>query len=384
MSIKIILAFFAIFSHFEIGTLGNDSSSEERKINVVLFFSNGDAPAKSPSGLKLLNMEEKARVKLSTNAHPVHPYVVQRSAQNCKEMLRNAIQSLVHFCQNALGMKSAVASVSVHEITKDISAQEAEVPHEIRVRQTLERTQRQFWKTDQNTRGLRNIQKAHLKNIVTSPAHKEVFKIRVKRNTETGNYEKRRCPIRDVNLGQSKDRPAWDIFDVMQHVRYSFFGKLFEDEIRKNEFKAPPQKALESMKLSKVDAGLFETVRSTLSSLQETPDPFLMVIFGGHLSEIGDSHSALVQSVKHVTESTDPENTLIVLTTSCPESNEADHPDVVEIDENPKPKRRHCEDFPVFAKGPKSEKLSAVSALSDIPATIKDALQEISPNFGGK
>ncbi|VEN42523.1 unnamed protein product [Callosobruchus maculatus] len=33
---------------------------------------------------------------------------------------------------------------------------------------------------------------------------------------------------------------------------------------------------------------------------------------------------------------------------------------------------------------PKSEKLSAVSALSDIPATIKDALQEISPNFGGK
>nr|CAH7759256.1 unnamed protein product [Callosobruchus chinensis] len=328
-------------------------------------------------------MEEKARVKLNSNAHRVHPYV-QRNAQNCKEMLRNAIQSLVHFCQNALGMKSAVASVSVHEITKDISAQEAEVPHEIRVRQILEKSQRQFLKTDPNTRGLRNIQKAHLKNIVTSPAHKEVFKIRVKRNIDRANFERRRYPIRDVNLGKSKDRPAWDIFDVMQHVRYSFFGKLFEDEIRKNELKTPPQKALEQMKLSKVDPGLFETVKSTLSSLQESPDPFLMVIFGGHLSEIGDSHSALVQSLKHVTESTDPENTLIVLTTSCPESSEASHPEVVEIDENPKPKQRHCEDFPVFARGPKSEKLSTVSELSDIPTAIKDALQEISPTFAGK
>nr|CAI5834840.1 unnamed protein product [Callosobruchus analis] len=351
MPIKIILAFIVIFSHLEIGTLGNDSGTEENKINVVLFFSNGDAPAKSQSGIKLLNMEEKARVKLSTNFHRVHPYVVQRSAQNCKEMLRDGIQSLVHFCQNALGMKSAVASVSVHEITKDISAQEAEVPHEIRIRQTLERTQRQFWKTDPNGRGVRNIQKAHLKNIVTSPAHKEVFKIRVKRNTETANYERRRCPIRDVNLGKSKDRPSWDIFDVMQHVRYSFLGKLFEDEIRKNEFKIPPQKALEPIKLSKVDPGLFETVKSTLSSLQESPDPFLMIIFGGHLSEISDCHSALVQSVKHVTESTDPENTLIVLTTSCPESSELEHPEVVEIDENPKSKRRRCDDFPVFAKG---------------------------------
>nr|CAH7759258.1 unnamed protein product [Callosobruchus chinensis] len=138
------------------------------------------------------------------------------------------------------------------------------------------------------------------------------------------------------------------------------------------------------MKLSKVDPGLFETVKSTLSSLQESPDPFLMVIFGGHLSEIGDSHSALVQSLKHVTESTDPENTLIVLTTSCPESSEASHPEVVEIDENPKPKQRHCEDFPVFARGPKSEKLSTVSELSDIPTAIKDALQEISPTFAGK
>nr|CAI5834839.1 unnamed protein product [Callosobruchus analis] len=173
-------------------------------------------------------MEEKARVKLSTNFHRVHPYVVQRSAQNCKEMLRDGIQSLVHFCQNALGMKS---------------------------------------------------------------------------------------------------------------------------EIRKNEFKIPPQKALEPIKLSKVDPGLFETVKSTLSSLQESPDPFLMIIFGGHLSEISDCHSALVQSVKHVTESTDPENTLIVLTTSCPESSELEHPEVVEIDENPKSKRRRCDDFPVFAKG---------------------------------
>ncbi|CAH1967697.1 unnamed protein product [Acanthoscelides obtectus] len=281
-------------------------------------------------------------------------------------------------------MKSAVASVSIHEITKDISAQEAEVPHEIRVRQTsMNRFQRQFVRTDPNNRGLRRIQKAHLKNIVTSPAHKEVFKIRVRRNALNGNIERKMHPIRDINLEKSRDGHAWDIFDVMQHVRYSFFGKLFEDEIKKNEFSPSVQKGMESMKLPKLDPGLFETVKSTLSSLQETSDPFLMVIFGGHLSEIGDPHSALVQSVKHVTESTNPENTLIVLTTSCPETSGADHPEVIQIDENPALKHQRCQDFPVFAKGPKSDKLSYVAELHEIPAAVKDALQEISPNFGG-
>ncbi|CAH1967696.1 unnamed protein product [Acanthoscelides obtectus] len=260
MLLKVFLVLITVFSALEIEALGSDSRNDEGKINVVLFFSNGDSPAKSQSGVQRLGLEEKTRVKFNSIPHRVHPYVAQRNTQNCKELLRNGIQSLVHFCQTALGMKS---------------------------------------------------------------------------------------------------------------------------EIKKNEFSPSVQKGMESMKLPKLDPGLFETVKSTLSSLQETSDPFLMVIFGGHLSEIGDPHSALVQSVKHVTESTNPENTLIVLTTSCPETSGADHPEVIQIDENPALKHQRCQDFPVFAKGPKSDKLSYVAELHEIPAAVKDALQEISPNFGG-
>lgn len=68
------------------------------------------------------------------------------------------------------------------------------------------------------------------------------------------------------------------------------------------------------------DSGLFQTVRSTLTTIQETSEPFLMIIFGGRLSEIRDKQSPLIQTVKYVVETTEPETTLIVLTGSCPES----------------------------------------------------------------
>lgn len=69
-----------------------------------------------------------------------------------------------------------------------------------------------------------------------------------------------------------------------------------------------------------MDIGLFETVKTTLSTLQEDPEePFLMTVFGGHLSEISDCKSPMVQSIKHIIENTDPKSTLVVLTGSCPD-----------------------------------------------------------------
>lgn len=94
----------------------------------------------------------------------------------------------------------------------------------------------------------------------------------------------------------------------------------------------------------KQDPGLFQTVKSTLSTLQETPESFVMIVFGGHLSEISDHHSPLVQSLKHVMEQTVPETTLVVLTGSCPDSED----NVVIVKENVDCKNPT---IPVFAKG---------------------------------
>lgn len=97
------------------------------------------------------------------------------------------------------------------------------------------------------------------------------------------------------------------------------------------------------------DRGLFETVESTLKNLQENPEAFLMVVFGGELQEVSDKYSPLVQTLKHVIENTDPENTLIVLTGNCPEFKNPNN-GVVEINENVK-ECRNLNKIPVYAKG---------------------------------
>lgn len=94
----------------------------------------------------------------------------------------------------------------------------------------------------------------------------------------------------------------------------------------------------------KQDPGLFDTVKNTLTTLQQTSERFLMVISGGYLSEIRDKHSPLIQSIKYVMETTIPETTLVILTGSCPASTD----NVVVIKENVDCKNPT---IPVFTKG---------------------------------
>lgn len=94
----------------------------------------------------------------------------------------------------------------------------------------------------------------------------------------------------------------------------------------------------------KQDPGLFETVKTTLATLQDTSEHFLMVVFGGHLSEIHDQQSPLIQTIKYVTETTILEKTVVVLSGTCPESLES----LVIIKENIDFK---TPTIPVFAKG---------------------------------
>lgn len=94
----------------------------------------------------------------------------------------------------------------------------------------------------------------------------------------------------------------------------------------------------------KQDPGLFQTVTTTLDILQETSEPFLLVIFGGHLSEVTDEHNPLIQSIKHVIESTVPETTLLVLTGSCRETTDS----YIMIKENINSKSPA---IPIFSKG---------------------------------
>lgn len=57
-------------------------------------------------------------------------------------------------------------------------------------------------------------------------AYSLTFSWQVKRNQP--EIEEKPMEIQDVPLERERGRPAWDVFDVMSHVRFSFFGKLFE------------------------------------------------------------------------------------------------------------------------------------------------------------
>ncbi|KAG5861669.1 hypothetical protein JTB14_003223 [Gonioctena quinquepunctata] len=175
----------------------------------------------------------------------------------------------------------------------------------------------------------------------------------------------------------------------MSHVRFSFFGNLFEDEKNKKLSKEENEILTNLIGTKKQDPGLFESVKSTLSTLQEIPgEPFLMVVFGGHFSEICDKSSPLVQTLKHVSESTDPKSTLIVLTGACPNDTcegKKDGNNLVIIKESfrsDSSKDNINAVFPVYAKGPKSDVLTKCTVLYDMPLILKDILEEISPTFG--
>lgn len=65
---------------------------------------------------------------------------------------------------------------------------------------------------------------------------------------------------------------------------------------------------------------MFELVRRTLRQLEihKSDNGFLVTFFGGKLCDIRNRRSDLMRSIKHVLERSDDDNTLAVLTGSCP------------------------------------------------------------------
>lgn len=63
---------------------------------------------------------------------------------------------------------------------------------------------------------------------------------------------------------------------------------------------------------------MYELVRRTLRELEQEDKGYLVTFFGGNMCDLKDPRSDLVQSIKHVLENSDEQNTLAVLTGSCP------------------------------------------------------------------
>ncbi|XP_057659211.1 uncharacterized protein LOC130895724 [Diorhabda carinulata] len=329
-------------------------------LNVIIFFTETDKIPSCNDGIRFLEMHEMARVKRGYETKYSNRNLFRRNPQTCKELLERSLESLVRFSENALGMKTAVVKTECHHFVA-ASSNNNQYENSFQYDQTPTSYKAKRKKINENNG-----------NLILSPEHTEVFKIRVKRNISGGeefqNPENRKAKKSD-----------WDVLDIMSHVRFSFFGNLFDNE--KKMLSEEENDVLTNLNENYPDlSSLFETVRSTLDNLQETPcNGFLMVVFGGHLHEISDIHSPLTQSLKHVIEVTDPENTLIVVTSACPEIKRNEH-NIIEIKEGVK-MVQNLTMLPVYARGPKSECLTQCTVLYDVPLSVKNILEEISPAF---
>ncbi|XP_050310047.1 uncharacterized protein LOC126746005 isoform X2 [Anthonomus grandis grandis] len=289
----------------------NNNEEPKRKLNVVLFFTHVDLKnfSLNQDSLRSLNFDQKSRVKhdtLELTAKPDH----KEGSAYCKDYLKNSLLALTKYCHTVMKMKTAIASVSSKEMTNDI--QEPEGPYHIpKIHMDEPRSKRSEANANESKR------KGGVGIITGANRHTEIFEIRLKKRDAKEEEPKQ---VEIVVEGEVPEKTStaksWDVLDVMKHVRYSFLGNMLKDTL-KNDMKADQDDFadIEHIGKQKEDAGLFSMVKSTLEVLNSPPEsPFLLVIFGGHLSALTNKQSPIFNSIKHVVEMTDMNNTLIAVT----------------------------------------------------------------------
>ncbi|XP_028138342.1 uncharacterized protein LOC114332710 [Diabrotica virgifera virgifera] len=350
------------------------------KLNIIIFFTEATAIPSSDVGIKFLDMHEVVRVKHNTNTKTAGNYNIhRRNTENCKELLKESLDLLVRYCKHALGMKTVTLSISdyvsedtnFHSSDHIVQRQSKNTPPKHKKVKNGRRKQK-----EDTIPSVIKMNNMNPNAIISTPEHTEVFNIRLKRNIS--EHQDDSDNFLEYPKKNKPEKYNWDILDIMSHVRLSFFGDFFNNE--RDKLAKEENNILPSLNKPRYNFDLFNAVSNALDTLQEPPcDGFLMVIFGSHLDEISDTRSPLIQSIKHITETTNEQNTLIVLTTACPKMGRSNN-EVVEIKEDAK-KINDIMVLPVFAKGPKSSKLMQCSVLYDIPLTLKNILEEMSPTF---
>lgn len=186
--------------------------------------------------------------------------------------------------------------------------------------------------------------------VISAPSHVETFRIRSKR---THNIPQEQETI-NISPEVETEPPSEILGAVYANIQLSFFGPLL---LPKNE---PETFEAETLPPTNNDFCLLEKVVQTVEQLQQQEEAFLLIVFGGNLTDIKNCNSALLQSLKFLTENTNCAETLILLTGFCPETEDLE-------DGSTK--------IPVFAKGPLSDSIiSECTRLEDIPLVIKNKL----------
>ncbi|KAK9890582.1 hypothetical protein WA026_011952 [Henosepilachna vigintioctopunctata] len=396
----------------------NPQWSRRKKINAVLFFAETAAGEDyhNFSGLSCLKLEKKPEIKHCTDyprsilSRKKRYWRFKKETCICYRRLQEGLMSLLNYAQNELGMVTALGSLSNNSFSNSIRYGNTEIQMNDRIETNEEERKPESAPLEANKPSRHNeelfvdtnypslssaeeeqYRKIPLLNVfpkdspppfyvftgeeerikrsqgpyVEGPEHTEVFKIRTKRDMPVSKPQE----ISDATyLNQEpKVKTIFDIMDILSNLQRSLFGNMLQDDsdmFMRERDSCPMQNNM----FKKIrQPGLFEVVQKTLYSVINASDSgFLMVIVGGNLSDVSSAYSPLVQSIKHISENTDEDSTLIVLTATCPNSPEARV-------------KLSCEELnkqslPLFAVGPGSDEFSNCYELYDIPITVKRIL----------
>ncbi|EFA09435.2 hypothetical protein TcasGA2_TC010647 [Tribolium castaneum] len=335
----------------------DEGNGNRNKFNVVLFLAktNTCETYSQDSGIRFLQFVETKRVKhCATGITEVQPVESCTSQGNdCEELLKTGIYSLISFCRNTMGMTTAVASVDNDTFSDGLRFRKS-TSEDLEIRFHHPRNIRSRLGGSPNQK---NRPESHL---ITQPEHTEVFKIRSKREFHIDNNNNQGMTPVDEN------DPNFDIFGIMANIKLTFFGKLFDQDTPANK---KPIAQLQNNVMNQIgkvtENSLFDLVKETLNNVQDCRNGFLMIVIGGCLKDVSDIYSPLMQSVKHIVENTDPQNTLIVLTGQCPGGENNNQQFTI----------------PVYTRGPpKCSGIAVAEQLYDVPYAIKNMLTE---NYGG-
>ncbi|XP_044271309.1 uncharacterized protein LOC123015575 [Tribolium madens] len=337
--------------------LNEGNGNNNNKFNVVLFLAktNTCETYSQDSGIRFLQFTETKRVKHCatsiTENQPVETCTSQ--GNDCEELLKTGIYSLISFCRNTMGMTTAVASVDNDTFSDGLRFRKS-TSEDLEIRYHHPRNIRSRFGVSSNQK----IQPDS--HLITQPEHTEVFRIRSKREFHIDNNNQGMTPV-------DENDPNFDIFGIMANIKLTFFGKLFDQEKPANQ---KPIAQLQNNVMNQIgkvsENSLFDLVKETLNNVQDCQNGFLMIVIGGCLKDISDIYSPLMQSVKHIVENTDPQSTLIVLTGQCPAGENNNNQEFT---------------IPVYTRGPpKCSGIAVSEQLYDVPYAIKNMLTE---NYGG-
>ncbi|KAB0798262.1 hypothetical protein PPYR_09255 [Photinus pyralis] len=333
----------------------------EENISVVLFFAHAYTTCQSIDRIPYLNISKVANIQ----PYLTQPRVSSRHMKlrgpyvrpcNCEDTLARKISSLLAWARDTLRMTVATISLNVDNREGGFTFYNSKVRitnkmvNEDHLPELMV-DNKQEDDTDDTVVINAYPYEPKLNFHQHNPLPKNIINLRRAQRT-AGLYPEQYQTFSVETQERNSSTPVWEIPDWISMIMSSFKSLLNTSEDTSD---LNGQGSVQEYTLLRL---VSKTLREVWEQMKrDNNGRFLLVVNGGNLSSITDPYSDLMQTLKHVRETTHCERTLVVVTGDCTSSLDGDS-------------------LPLFAIGPHASKLSKARQLSDVSRIVQEILQD--------